>query len=125
MKMAERTKAAIAVLIIVIVGGAGFGIRALGSKGIPALTKDEQLTLRNLEVTATNAESELHKSKEYLAFVDAQKNLQDGAAAVFTKRKISMSDYTICDGDAAPICAGVGKGTLELRPIPKQQAQKK
>jgi flagellar hook-length control protein FliK len=115
----------IAAGIVFILLAGGFALHVYGQKGIKPLSKDEQLQLRNLEVSATNAESELHKTKEYQAFMEAQKTLQEGATSVFTKRKISMSDYTICDGDAAPICAGVAKGTLELRPIPKPNAQKK
>jgi flagellar hook-length control protein FliK len=111
----------IAAGIVFILLAGGFALHVYGQKGIKPLSKDEQLQLRNLEVSATNAESELHKTKEYQAFMEAQKTLQEGATSVFTKRKISMSDYTICDGDAAPICAGVAKGTLELRPIPKPQ----
>jgi flagellar hook-length control protein FliK len=115
----------IAAGIVFILLAGGLALHVYGQKGIKPLSKDEQLQLRNLEVSATNAESELHKTKEYQAFMEAQKTLQEGATSVFTKRKISMSDYTICDGDAAPICAGVAKGTLELRPIPKPNAQKK
>jgi flagellar hook-length control protein FliK len=118
----HRVFAATASLLLVVAVRIAY---VYGQKGIKPLTKDEQLQLRNLEVSATNAESELHKTKEYQAFMEAQKNLQEGATSVFTKRKISMSDYTICDGDAAPICAGVAKGSLELRPIPKPNAQKK
>lgn len=99
-------------------------IHARGQKGVPPLTKDEQLTLRNEEVTMTNAENQLHTTKEWAAYEEAQQKLQEGIKQVYSSRSLDMKDYTICDGDAAAICAGVAKGTLELRPIPKQQAQK-
>lgn len=90
------------------------------------LTEKEQLHLRTLQVNLTNSQAELQKTKEYAAFQSDQKALQDAAHEVFTSRKISETDYTICDGGLAkPVCDGVPTGQLELRPIPKQQTAKK
>lgn len=109
---------------LVVVAGFTLAVRVHGQKGVPPLTKDEQLTLRNGQVSATNAENQLHTTKEWAAYADAQNKLQEAIKAVYTTRKLDMSQYTICDGDAAAICVGVPKGTLELRPVKPPQAQK-
>lgn len=110
--------------VAVVAFGFMLAVHAYGQKGVPPLTKDEQLTLRNGQVSATNAENQLHTTKEWAAYADAQNKLQEAIKAVYTTRKLDMSQYTICDGDAAAICVGVPKGTLELRPVKPPQAQK-
>lgn len=123
MNTTQIAKVIVTLTVALLVAAVGLAVSYRVHAGVQPLTATEQLNLRNEQVSVTNAENALHSTKEWGTYIDAQNKLQDGIKAVYTTRKLNMDEYTICDGDAAAICAGVPKGTLELR-SKKPQAQK-
>lgn len=94
------------------------------------LTEKEKLTLRNAQVDYMQANDELTKTPQYQNQQTAQVTMNKAVNDIYQSRKLNYGEWVLCDGpgtppQANPACAGLVKGELELRPVPKTEVPKK
>jgi hypothetical protein len=94
------------------------------TKPVAAISAEEEIGLlaaQKEQLTASQVlQTLLQRMPEYQRANDAQKKLQELASQVYSSRKITGEEYSLCDGPTLPECKDVAVGRIALRPVPKK-----
>jgi hypothetical protein len=117
----------LAVYVIVMTLVVGFGVLVISrAKAAPSLqlTQNEREAIRIAQVDLFKASQALAQSPAWQAQQAAQAEINHVLATVFSVRKLDTSAYYLCDGPdpIQPACAGLNKGELAIRALPKPAA---
>jgi hypothetical protein len=111
--------------IVLLLAGAAY------AQDIKPLTPEETVSIRDPQVRALTAASNMEAAKAAFAaaqteFNTATEEAQKAVEALYAARKISPKEVAFCTGSAANgPCANAPANKLSLQPVPKENAEAK
>jgi hypothetical protein len=95
-------------------------VRSTAQQDIKPLTADEKLSIRTPQNERTEALSKLDK-QALAVYLDAEDRIQKAFDAIYSVRKISPKEYTLCEGPGLPMCKDAPAHDLSLVKVPEKK----
>lgn len=91
------------------------------NKPVAPISAEEETEILVAQKQSLQAKQNIDTAKQLA--VEADQKLQGLAAKIYSSRKVTGAEYSLCDGPQLQECSDVKPGRIALRPVPKKKTE--
>jgi hypothetical protein len=127
LKLTTFEKWLVAIAVLLLLAGGLLRLADAQDAAPKPLTAEEKNLVSRAEVTLLRAQQKKLDDQKLddQAVQKAQMTLNQQIQKVYTERKITADQWTLCEASAPPFCSQAPDGDLSLQPVPKTENKTK